>query len=917
MLPPHWKTLQPLLDEALDASPAERPALLQRWRSDFPHLVDELQRLLQSHQQAETESFLQGEPAAGAGLFASPLAGQRLGAYTLQEAIGEGGMGSVWLARRDDGRFEGVVAVKLLSLSMQGEARTERFRREGHILARLAHPHIARLLDAGVSPSGQPYLVLEHVRGRHIDVHCNEERLGLPERIQLFLSLLDAVQHAHGHLVVHRDIKPSNVMVDELGQLKLLDFGIAKLMTAEGQTDSLSEAALTQQAGNLLSPGYAAPEQLQSGTVSTATDVYALGVLLYVLLSGQHPTTRPGSSAAQALQDTLQRDAPPMSQAVLGDEAAVARQLRGPALRRALAGDLDNIAAKALRRVPAERYATAAAFADDLRRHLAREPVLARKPGTGYLLRRFVQRHRIPVAATVLGTLLVGGLAFKAWQEQQSARLSQNQAQTVDGLLQSLFRGMSPDAAASRSFSAKELLDRAQTFLDGKVDVDPSTRRAARLRMAALYRDVGAYKEAAMAFQAEATEAQRLQDPAAQAMALWQWGKVTMWALDYDSTAKIVANLERVVGADPRRTPGIEARLALLQGELALNTRQVQQAQSALNRAELLLTQEPDLELSARAAHAQGLAARLALDVDAARQHFGRAAALCAQRGEQAVVDRLNVAADLGSLENSAGQHAAAVQVLTPLFSDMQARLGPQHPSTINTVSELAMAELRQGHHDALQGWLARLRGSTSAADAWREDHASMLQAMSWMYSGQAARAEPELRRLLAALLRDEGGVSPTTEPVRRLHAESLLRLGRTAEALVELRLTETNLIKLTRPGHPSLATTRVLLGIALARSGDLAGARALWLEAAPILTKELGAAHPFAVSAASYAALAGMAPVVPVVPVAPVSPDTPPPPLAERLQQALGWQDGASELTAWLRAPGATRDWRRLPVVL
>ncbi len=911
MLPAHWKTLQPLLDQALDAPPAERLALMDQWRITFPHLIDELHRLLQSHEQAESESFLQGEPASGAGLFATPLAGQRLGAYTLQEAIGEGGMGSVWLARRDDGRFEGVVAVKLLSLSMQGEARAERFRREGHILARLAHPHIARLLDAGVSPSGQPYLVLEHVRGRHIDVHCNEERLGLNARIQLFLNLLDAVQHAHGHLVVHRDIKPSNVMVDEQGQLKLLDFGIAKLMTAEGQTDSLPEAPLTQQAGNLLSPGYAAPEQLQAGTVSTATDVYALGVLLYVLLSGHHPTTRPGSSAAQALHDTLQRDPLPMSQAVRADEvAAGARQLQGPALRRALAGDLDNIAAKALRRVPAERYATAAAFADDLRRYLARQPVLARQPSAGYLLRRFVQRHRMPVAATVLSVGLIGGLAFKAWQEQQSARLSQTQAQTVDGLLQSLFRGMSPDVAGSRSFSAKELLDRAQSFLDSQSDVDPATRRAARLRMAALYRDVGAYKEAASAFQAEAAEAQRLKDPAAHALALWQWGKVTMWALDYDNTAKVVAQLEQVVAADPQRTLGIEARLALLQGELALNTRRVPDAQRALTRAESLLatTPEPDLELTARAAHAQGLAARLASDVEAARRHFLRAAALCAQRGDEAVVDRLNVAADLGSLENSAGQHAAAVQVLSPLYADLRERLGPDHPLTINTVSELAMAELRQGHFDLTQTWLSRLRGSTSAADAWREDHASLLQAMAWMYSGQAAQAEPELRRLLAALLRDEGGVSPSTEPVRRLHAESLLRLGRTAEALAELRLTEANLLKLSRPGHPSIASTRVLLGIAMAREGDVSGARAMWLAASSVLAKELGTTHPTSLAAASYAALL-------VEPRAQPSPPTLP--LAEQLRSVLGWQDGAPTLAGWLTTPGATRDWRRLPVVL
>ncbi len=914
MLPPHWKTLQPLLDEALDASPAERPALLQRWRSDFPHLVDELQRLLQSHQQAETESFLQGEPAAGAGLFATPLAGQRLGAYTLQEAIGEGGMGSVWLARRDDGRFEGVVAVKLLGLSMQGEARAERFRREGHILARLAHPHIARLLDAGVSPSGQPYLVLEHVRGRHIDVHCNEERLGLQARIQLFLSLLDAVQHAHGHLVVHRDIKPSNVMVDEHGQLKLLDFGIAKLMTAEGQTGGLPEAALTQQAGNLLSPGYAAPEQLQSGSVSTATDVYALGVLLYVLLSGQHPTTRPGSSAAQALQDTLQRDAPAMSQALLGEQAAVARQLRGPALRRALAGDLDNIVAKALRRLPAERYATAAAFADDLRRHLAQEPVLARKPGTGYLLRRFVQRHRTPVAATVLGALLVGGFALKAWQEQQSARLSQNQAQTVDGLLQSLLRGMSPDVAASRSFSAKELLDRAQTFLDSKGDVDAATRRAARLRMALLYRDVGAYPESVAGFRAEEAEATLHKEPTAQVMALWHRGNVLLKTLDPNATAQVLAELERVVAANQIQSTAIQARVLLLKGELAMISRRAAEAQRLLEAAENLFETQNDEEMSARAASSRGAVARLTGDVAAAREHLLRAASRLARRGDDAVVDRLSVSLDLGGLENGAGVHEAAVSVLTPVHADMLARLGPHHPLTVSAVSELALAHLRLGQSKELQHWLKLLRGSTGPSDAWRDDHAATLEAMNTLYSGQAARAEPELRRLLAALVRDEGGVTASTEPVRRMHAQALLRLGRTKEAETELGLTLKNQQQLSRADHPSMATTRVLLGVALARRGELTAARQQWESAESVLRKELGSQHPFTLVAACYGALAAVESADATDATVQTSRKAS---LADQLQQRLGWQDGSADLAAALRAVQQPPDWSRLPAVL
>ncbi len=900
MLPAHWKTLQPLLDEALDATPAERAALLQHLRTDQPALAAGLEDLLHSHTQAQADGFLQGD-ADGPGLFGSALAGQRLGAYTLEQPIGEGGMGSVWLARRADGRFEGQVAVKLLSLSLASAGRAERFRREGHILGRLTHPHIARLLDAGVSPSGQPYLVLEHVQGQHIDAHCDAARLGLADRIRLVLTLLDAVQHAHSQLVVHRDIKPSNVMVDAAGQLKLLDFGIAKLLTADGQT----EAPLTQQAGAMLTPGYAAPEQLQSGAVSTATDVFALGVLLYVLLSGQHPHVRPGQSAAQALQATLQGEVPAMSAIARGDEGrAAARGLRAAAFSRALAGDLDNIVAKAMQHDPARRYATAAAMADDLRRHLARQPVLARPPSLAYLARRFVQRQRVPLAALATALLVAGGLGWQTWQERETARLSQARAQTVDGLLQSLFRGMGPDAADSRNFSARELLGRAQAFLDSRSDIDTATRRATRLRMAALYRDIGAYKEAVAGFQAEAADAQRAGQPAAHALALWQWANALLKQLDTAATQRVLTDLQAVVATLPAPDRSLLGRVALLEGELALVQRHGEQARQALDRADAQLRDGPELELAARAAHSQGVTARLLGDLDAARSHLRRAAALQAQRGSDAAIDRLTVTLDLGGLENFAGQHAAAVAVLAPVQADMLARLGQHHPLTVSAVAELAQAELRQGHAQELRRWLAHLRGTTGAADAWRESHADTLAAAALVSTGQAAQALPLLQQVLATVLREEGGISPASEPVRRLQAEALLRLGRLREAQALLRQTEANQRQLGQGGRASVAITQVLQGVALARAGDLAAAQQAWQAAAAVLAQQVGARHPQAMVAACYAALAGGA--------APARAA-----LADQLDAALGWQDGAKALVALLRAPLPPADWRQLPVVL
>ena len=223
--------------------------------------------------------------------------------------IGDGGMGTVWLGRRSDGRYEGQVAIKLLNAALVGRDGEERFRREGVILGRLSHPHIARLIDAGVSNTGQPYLVLELVKGDHIDAYCDERRLSIPRRVRLFLDVLSAVSHAHTNLIVHRDLKPSNVLIDDAGAVKLLDFSIAKLMHDE------DVSRLTQEGGAVLTPRYAAPEQVTGGPITTATDVYSLGVLLYELLSGQHPYGGAITSSVDFTRAIVEREPLPLSTA--------------------------------------------------------------------------------------------------------------------------------------------------------------------------------------------------------------------------------------------------------------------------------------------------------------------------------------------------------------------------------------------------------------------------------------------------------------------------------------------------------------------------------------------------------------------------------------------------------------------------
>jgi serine/threonine protein kinase/Tol biopolymer transport system component len=416
--PEQWQALSPYLDRALELADDERSAWLAALRSEHPAVASQLEMLLGELRALHEEGFLEEKtPHLPRG---QGLAGQELGVYTLISQIGHGGMGTVWLAERNDGRFERRVAIKMLNIALMGKGGEERFKREGRILGRLTHPHIAELIDAGVSSTGEPFLVLDYVDGEPIDRYCDQNGLDIPARIRLFLDALEGVAHAHAHHIVHRDLKPSNILVRTDGEAKLLDFGIAKLLECDGKN---AEAPLTVEGGGAMTPEYAAPEQLKGEAVTAATDVYAAGVLLYVLLTGQHPAGAVPHTPARLIEAILDTEPPRPSDIVArtrpNQETAVAnagkRATTPDKLAKLLRGDLDTMIGKALKKNPQERYSSIEALAADLQRYLRYEPISARPDAIAYRAGKFVRRHWSSMTAVLLVAAALVGTAIVTW----------------------------------------------------------------------------------------------------------------------------------------------------------------------------------------------------------------------------------------------------------------------------------------------------------------------------------------------------------------------------------------------------------------------------------------------------------------------------------------------------------------------
>ena len=455
MSDPAWTRVEALFHEALARPVAERSVFVEREAAGDLHLAREVMSLLRAAGGAEdalaeavgdaiTSCAVEGEAVPSDG---------RLGAYRIEKQIGRGGMGTVYLAARADDQYRQRVAVKVLRLGLGSDLAT-RFRQERQILANLDHPNIARLLDGGVDEEGRPYLVMEYVEGRSLTAYCDEERLGLSGRLRLFRSVCSAVHHAHRQLVVHRDLKPANVLVTADGVPKLLDFGIAKVLLPE------DAPAVTGTGLRPLTPLYASPEQLRGEALGTSSDVYSLGVILYELLSGQRPFEARARSLAELARAVCDDEPVPPSAAVVGAEGAVsqARGLRPERLRRELAGDLDTITLKAIRKEPGRRYASADQLAEDVERYLEGRPVRARPDTLGYRTGKFLRRHRVSSLVAVLALLAVGASLAAAWRQ---ARLAERRFQAVRTLAHTLLFDFH-DAVAKLpgSTAARELVVR-------------------------------------------------------------------------------------------------------------------------------------------------------------------------------------------------------------------------------------------------------------------------------------------------------------------------------------------------------------------------------------------------------------------------------------------------------------------------
>ncbi|MBI3949256.1 MAG: serine/threonine protein kinase [Acidobacteria bacterium] len=525
MTPERWQQVKEAFEAALEQEPHQRAAFIERTCAGDEELRREVESLLESHEKAR-RFFDHSAFDEAVRAFAEPdieMAGGRIGVYEIIREIGKGGMGAVYLAARADEAFEKRVAIKVVKRDMDTDEVLRRFRTERQILARLEHPHIARLLDGGTTEAGHPYAVMEYIEGQPITDYCDAHKLSMVERLKLFRLVCSAVQYAHQNLVVHRDIKPTNILVTTDGEPKLLDFGIGKLLdpALDGQAVPTTITAL-----RMMTPEYASPEQVRGEPISTASDVYSLGVVLYELLTGHRPYRITSRQPYEIMHVVCEQEAERPSTAISHQGSGIRDQgsettdqeprttNRGPRtknkLRKQLSGDLDNIVLMALRKEPARRYASVEQFSEDIRRHLEGLPVIARKDTLGYRAGKFIKRHKAGVAAAALVALtLIGGIVGITWQakiaaeQRDRARSEAAKAQRINSFLQGMLS--SPQVnQKGREIKVVEVVDEAARRMEKDLADQPEVLAEAQRTIGTTYMSLGMYEPAELHIRAAA-----------------------------------------------------------------------------------------------------------------------------------------------------------------------------------------------------------------------------------------------------------------------------------------------------------------------------------------------------------------------------------------------------------------------------
>ena len=514
-----WQLIDEFFEKALEQSGDQREQFLAGLD---PALRQELESLLAADVAART--FLEARSGLSRTTTESPAAPEdfeppgRIGPYKVLGVLGEGGMGRVLLAARADEEYQRLVAIKTLRARLRGPLREEllaRFDLERQALAQLEHPNIARLYDAGRDENGDPYLVIEHIDGLPIDAYCDEKKLDVPARLRLFLEVCQAVQVAHKNLLVHRDLKPSNILVTREGRPMLLDFGIAKLLDPARIAGEVLE---TREGSRPMTPGYASPEQVKGEPITTASDVYSLGVLLYELLTGRKPyrvtswlphelekaicevePERPSTAVFRdpAKEDTQSRLDSPLAPS----EVAERRQTTPSGLARALRGDLDTLLQAALRKNPDHRYPSVEALSQDIHAFLDGRPLAARRSSRFYALRKFVRRHRFGVVAAALLTVLLFGFVGALMVQARQIRAERDKAEKALDFLVEVFKASDPNRAQGEELKAREILDGAARRVESELAGQPEIQATLMDAMGQVYFSLGLFDEAQHLFE--------------------------------------------------------------------------------------------------------------------------------------------------------------------------------------------------------------------------------------------------------------------------------------------------------------------------------------------------------------------------------------------------------------------------------
>lgn len=871
-----WSEIERLFVLAVAHEPGERDAILDQACSE-PIVRREVESLLLADEQAS--GFLDVP------LPPTPGPGERIGPYRLIRKLGEGETSTVYLAARDDDQYRQHVAIKLIRPGMDSRQILQRFHRERQILASLSHANIARLLDGGSTPAGQPYFVMEHIEGEPLDVHCQARQLPLARRLELFGLVCQAVHFAHQNLVVHRDLKPGNILVDAGGAPKLLDFGIAKLLDPERAG---IDAEPTGTVARLMTPHYASPEQVQGKPISTASDVYSLGVILYKLLTRRRPYELESQSLHEIERVVCESTPPPPSH--------VLRARRGDRIPR----DLDNIVAMAMRKEPARRYASAQELADDVRRCLERRPVLARRDTLGYRISSFVRRNTGAVAAAALIFLvLLGGAAATTWQwrravaERSIAEAQRMTAQQTLDFVVELFK-VPESATTARETTARELLDRGATHLRDDTQHPPHIRAALQHTLGVVYLNLGEYQRATPLLE-EAVAARSLLPGNRLELAdsLYQLGAVSVRNGKFSSAERLLQRAltlrARVLGADN------DLGVANVLDELAVTAIYkvaFHEAEDHLRRALAVRRRhlgEGNLQLIPslmglatlyyRVGHYEQAETLLREGLEIRRRTSG-----ATQCFSTVAVDNV-----LGLLRGAQGYFEDAERYIDAAIECLQRELGDDHIEVVDLTSvriaiwceqgryaeaeELARQNLARrralygDHHPAVDHgihYLARVlyeRGELAEADqlatsalamregAYGRAHDAVAQSLALLARIQLARAdaktaEASSREALTIWQRALGDEHPILAGPMRDLAEALVAQGRLGEAKPMAEAALALQRRRLRPGHPEIAATLAVLG-AIAQAASPASAEPLLREALAIQRTALRPEHP------------------------------------------------------------------------